>query len=68
MDGVGRAMYGDSSGMMFIKTFTATAKGTASFASSQTDEFGHEIYVSGLIDALPWSQVTFGSTTLTIKP
>jgi hypothetical protein len=68
IDEAGRTMYGDASGLMFTKTFTATAKGTATFAANAAELFGHEIYVSGLIDALPWSQVTFGSTTLTIKP
>jgi hypothetical protein len=68
LDEAGRVMYGDSSGLVFVKTFTATKKGTATFASNQADDFGHEISVTGLDAALPWSQVTFGSATLTIKP
>jgi hypothetical protein len=64
----GHIMYPDASGLMFSKTFTATKKGTATFTAEAADLFGHEIYVTGLNDALPLSQITFGSTTLTIKP
>jgi len=67
IDEAGRAMYGDPSGLMFSETFTATKKGTATFSADAADLFGHEIYVTGLNDALPISQVTFGSTALTIK-
>ena len=63
----GQAMYPDSSGLMFVKTFTAKKKGTASFVADAADVFGNEIYVTGLTDALPLSQVTFGSTTMNIK-
>jgi len=67
IDEAGRAMYGDATGLMLSKTFTAAKKGTATFTADAADLFGHEIYVSGLSEALPLSQVTFGSTTLTIK-
>jgi hypothetical protein len=63
----GLVLNGDASGMMFSKTFTATAEGTATFTADADDLFGHEIYVTGLNSMLPWSQVTFGATTLTIK-
>jgi len=68
IDEAGRAVYGDSSDVIFSKTFTATKKGTTTFTSNAGDLVGHEIYVTGLNSALPWSQVTFTSTTLTIKP
>jgi hypothetical protein len=68
IDEAGQLMYGDASGLMFVKTLKATKKGTATFNANAADLFGHEIHVSGLTGPLPWSQITFGSTTLTIKP
>jgi hypothetical protein len=68
IDEAGRFLYEESPPLIFSKTFTATKKGTATFTAEAADLFGHEIYVTGLNDALPWSQVTIGSTTLSIKP
>lgn len=67
LDEAGRLIYETDSNLIFSKTFKATKRGLATFSSSAADLFGHEIYVLGLNDALPLSQVTFGSTTLQVK-
>src|SRR5205823_1403144 len=48
IDEAGQIMYGDATGLMFAKTFTATKKGTETFTANPGDMFGHEIYVTGL--------------------
>ena len=67
IDEAGRILYGTDSAVIFSQTFTATKKGLATFATDAADVFGHEITVLGLNEVLPWSQITFGSTTLEIK-
>jgi len=67
IDEAGRIVYGTDSTVIFSKTFTATKKGQTIFELDAADLYGHEIVVLGLNQRLPMSQVTFGSTTLTIK-
>ena len=70
LDEVGRIMFDWSSNpstLIFSKMFTATKEGRAIFESDAADVYWNQITVLGLDEIVPWSQITFGSTTLEIK-
>ena len=54
--------------MIFRKNFVAAKAGAVDSEVGRLDLNGNDILVVGLNQSVPLSQITFGSTTLQVKP